>query len=351
MVVYGEIMSNIVTLVHGSGARETFDLIMKMIVSKIPEGLRKVSGGIGIDVLDDGAVIPIGDKYLIITMDSYTVKPIFFPGGSIGTLAISGTINDLVVMGARPIAIMDSITVEEGFELNVLEKIINDMIDLLKKYNIPLIGGDFKVMPRGNLDKIIITTTGIGLAQYPIVDTRIRIGDKIIVTDPIASHGAVIIASQLGLLDNIKNIKSDAKPLIDVLLPVIEKYGEYIHAARDPTRGGIAAILNEWAINSDVTIVIDRSKIPIEPEVKAFLEALGIDFLSVASEGVAILAVDSQYSDDIVNELRLRGCRAEIIGEIVKPQSEFLKGKVIAITEIGGKTIVTSRGLNLPRIC
>ncbi len=339
------------TLVHGSGARETFDLITKMIVSRVPEELRKVGNGIGINVLDDGAVIPMGDKYLVITMDSYTVKPLFFPGGSIGTLAISGTINDLVVMGARPIAIMDSITVEEGLELEILGKIINDMVELLKKYDIPLIGGDFKVMPRGNLDKIIITTTGIGLAQNPIVDINIRIGDKIIVTDPIASHGAVIIASQLGLLDNIKSIKSDAKPLIDILLPIFEKYGNHIHAARDPTRGGIAAILNEWAISSDITILVDRSKIPVEPEVKAFLEALGIDFLSVASEGVAVLATDPQYSDDIVNELRLRGCKAEIVGEVVKPQSELLRGKVVAITEIGGKTIVASRGLNLPRIC
>lgn len=339
-----------ISLVHGFGGKETYELLDKIIFSKLPLNLKRVEGGVGLEVLDDGAVIRFGDKNVVITLDSYTIKPIIFPGGSIGTLAVSGTINDLVVMGAWPLAFADSIVVEEGFDIELLNKVVDDMLEMLKEFRIPVISGDFKVMPRGALDGIVITAVGIGIAKNPIIDINIAPGDKIIVTDPIASHGAVILAAQLGMIDKLKGIKSDVKPLIG-LLPVIDKYSNYIHAARDPTRGGLAAILNEWARQSGVTIVIEREKVPLEDGVREFLEAIGIDPLTMASEGVAVIAVADSHADSVVEDLQARGFKAAVIGYVEKPRSEFLKGKVVAITEIGGRTIVDSRGYSLPRIC
>jgi hydrogenase expression/formation protein HypE len=254
------------------------------------------------------------------------------------------------MMGAKPIAIADTIIVEEGFSINDLNKVVDDMLSLIKELKIPLITGDFKVMPKGALDGIVITMVGIGIAKKPIVDINLAPGDKIIVTDPIASHGAVVLASQLGMLDKLKNIKSDVKPLIN-LLPIIERYADYIHAMRDPTRGGIAAILNEWAKQTGLTIVIERDRIPIESSVREFLEALGIDPLTMASEGVAVIAVDNSIADSLTKDLRASGFNAEIIGYVEVPRNNILKGKVVAITEIGGRTIVDARGYSLPRIC
>ncbi len=343
-------MSGRIELVHGAGAKEMWELIEKLIVSKVPQHLRNFQG-VGIDVLDDGAVIELGATKLIITVDSYTVSPIFFPGGHIGTLAVSGTMNDLVMMGAKPVAAMDSLVIEEGLEMEVVEHIVNDMLCMLQRYGIALIGGDLKVMPRGTVDKMVITMVGIGIANRPIIDREIHTGDKIIVTGPIAEHGAAILAAQLGMTNKVHGISSDAKPLLD-LLKVFEELGGYIHAARDPTRGGLAATLNEWARSVGLTIVIDRSRIPIRREVREFLDAMGIDPLTVASEGVAILAVDAKRSDDALQILHSLGfSEAAIIGEVREPPNEFLKGRVVALTEVGGKVVVEPRALNLPRIC
>ncbi len=335
---------------HGSGGIETWNLLEKLVLSKLPPHLRKVLDGFGTDVLDDGAYLGSSTK-IVLTMDSYTVNPLRFPGGSLGTLAACGTINDLVVMGARPLAAMDSIVVAEGMEIDEVDTIVKDMIDVFARYGIALIGGDLKVMPRNSLDSMIITVAGIGVAKHVVRDS-VREGDKIIVTGPIAEHGAVILAAQLGMLDQVKDLRSDVKPLIDTLLPVIEEYGSYVHAARDPTRGGLAVTLNEWVRGTDLTIVIDRSAIPIREEVKNFLDALGIDPLTVACEGVAVLAVDPRVAEEIVEELRKRGERmATIVGEVKKFSNPVAHGKVVAITEVGGRTIVEPRALNLPRIC
>ncbi|MCI4435745.1 MAG: hydrogenase expression/formation protein HypE, partial [Ignisphaera sp.] len=175
---------DVVSLVHGFGGKETFELLEKLIFSKLPLDLKRVEKGVGIDIPDDGAVIRLGDVNLVITVDSYTIKPIFFPGGSIGTLAVSGTVNDLIMMGAKPIAMADTIIVEEGFSIKDLNKAVDDMLSLIKELKIPLITGDFKVMPKGALDGIVITTMGIGIAKKPIVDINLAPGDKIIVTDP-----------------------------------------------------------------------------------------------------------------------------------------------------------------------
>ncbi len=341
-----------ISLAHGAGGKESWELIKRLIVNKVPEELQRTLGGYGLDVLDDGAAIKLGSKYLVITTDSFTVYPIEFPGGNIGTLAIHGSINDLVVMGADPLALMDSIIVEEGFDLPKLDSIIKDMVNTLKAEGIYLIGGDFKVMPKGSVDKLVIPVTGLGLSEKPIVDTQLRPGDRIIVTSPLAEHGATILAAQLGMLEENKGLKSDTRPLTKTVLPAIKRFRPYIHAARDPTRGGLAATLNEWASMKDLTIVISRSSIPLRDEVRDFLDAMGVDPLSTASEGAAVLGVDPEVVDDVVNYLRTLGeAYAVEIGYVIEAPDPYLRGKVIAETEVGGKVLVEPKSINLPRIC
>lgn len=338
--------------IHGSGGIETWRVISKYIVSRIPEKYWRVMDGVGLDVLDDGSYVKVGDQYLVFSSDSFTVNPIFFPGGDIGHLAGSGVLNDLVMMGARPVAYIDNIVVEEGFPFSDLEKILSSLTKVLIENNVALIGGDFKVMPRGSIDKIVLGGFGIGVSKYEPVIDRIELGDKIVVTSYIAEHGSTILAAQLGMLDENTSLRSDSRPLVKTVLPVIEKYREYITAARDPTRGGLAMVLNEWVRGTKYSIIIDRTKIPIRDEVRSFLDALGIDPLTVACEGVAVLAVKPDAVDEVVDMLhRLGEKQARVIGEVIEPNNEVLMGRVIAITEVGGKVVIQPNALNLPRIC
>lgn len=345
--------SDVVTLAHGAGASETWRLVKELIVDKVPERLRKAMEGYGLDVLDDAATLKIGENlYLVVTVDTYTVNPYRFPGGDIGSLTAHGVINDLVVSGARPIAFMDTIVVEEGFPADELRSVIDSLVSSLANEGVALIGGDFKVMPRGTLDKILITGVGLGLAEKPIPDNGLKVGDKIIVTGGIAEHGATILAAQLGLLDRVTGLRSDTRPLNRTVLKVVGRFRDQIHAARDPTRGGIAAVLSEWASANNLTIMLHRSKVPIREEVRTFLEAMGVDYLSMASEGVAVLAVEGDIADEVVNMLRDVGeSDAEVVGEVIKPPNTFLVGKVIGVTEVGGKVLIDPKSVNLPRIC
>ncbi|OYT39528.1 MAG: hypothetical protein B6U89_03965 [Desulfurococcales archaeon ex4484_58] len=229
---------------------------------------------------------------------------------------------------------------------------LSSLTKVLIENNVALIGGDFKVMPRGSIDKIVLGGFGIGVSKYEPVIDRIELGDKIVVTSYIAEHGSTILAAQLGMLDENTSLRSDSRPLVKTVLPVIEKYREYITAARDPTRGGLAMVLNEWVRGTKYSIIIDRTKIPIRDEVRSFLDALGIDPLTVACEGVAVLAVKPDAVDEVVDMLhRLGEKQARVIGEVIEPNNEVLMGRVIAITEVGGKVVIQPNALNLPRIC
>ncbi|MBE9391445.1 hydrogenase expression/formation protein HypE [Fervidicoccus fontis] len=343
-----------VKLSHGNGGPETSEILNSILFSKVEETLKRVEGGVGIDVLDDGATIPIGDLgYVVISTDSYTVKPLFFPGGDIGKLAAAGSINDVVMMGGRPVAILDSIVVQEGFEINELEKIMESFISTLKEEKVSIIGGDFKVLPREELDGIIITTTAIGIAKKPIID-RPKVGDKIIVTGNLAEHGVLVSLYRLGLEDKAGNaglLQSDVMPLSKYLLPIFEKYGEKINAARDPTRGGLSEVLNEWALQNKLIIEIDEKSIPLREPVVKYTEMLGIDPLHLASEGVAVLSVEESVSEEILDELQKNGLSdAKIIGEVKKEAKEM--GIVLMKTAIGGRRVVEPpRGELVPRIC
>ncbi|MEG9194242.1 MAG: hydrogenase expression/formation protein HypE [Candidatus Methanoglobus sp.] len=341
-----------VRLSHGSGGEETNELLSELLFSRVPEAMKRVPGGLGIDIPDDGAVIPAKDGFFVVSTDSYTVNPPFFPGGNIGMLAATGSINDVVVMGAKPIAGLDSVIVEEGFPIEDLETILGSLVDVFKKEGVALVGGDFKVMPKGGIDRIVITTTVLGMAERPIVDLP-KEGDRLVVTDFVGDHGAVIMMLQMGLgnAEELKcgMLKSDAKPLTS-LLPVIEAHSGQINAARDITRGGLGGVLNDWARNSETVLVVEGN-LPIREPVRRYSEMLGIDPIYLASEGAALFSVKAEAAQDFVEDLRKHGFEnARIIGEVRK--SEKYRGYVLMKTVVGGFRVVEPpRGELVPRIC
>ncbi len=337
-----------IVLAHGAGGRESEQLI-KQIFNIVR--LRKVNNGIGLDEFDDGALIPLRTNF-VVSMDSYTVDPIFFPGGDIGKLAAAGSINDVAVMGAEPFAALDSIVVEEGFPIRDLRKVINSMVKVFEFENVALISGDFKVMPREKVDKIIITTVVLGRLDNPsqiFLDSNVKPGDKIIVTGPVGDHGAVITALRMGIEAEIGELKSDCQPVTPIMR--IAKHVGGVHAAKDPTRGGLAMALNEFAGKSNVAIFIDEDLIPIREEVRALSDMLGIDPLALACEGRVVLSVDPNYADDLLSSLRKNGfSEATIVGE-AKDDHEW-NGFVILKTEAGGLRILEKpTGELTPRIC
>lgn len=324
---------------------------MSSLIKKLVElvSLKKVTGGTGLSELEDSALVPIGGrKYLAITTDSYTVNPIFFPGGNIGKLAATGTINDLAVMGAKPLAFLDTIVVEEGFPVDKLYEIVKSMVDVLEKENIALIGGDFKVMPKGSLDKIVISTTGIGFVSEEnlIRNNGLKPGDKIIVSGTVGDHGAVIMACQAGI-EVESSLVSDCAPVIGVIEAVQEV--TKIHAAKDPTRGGLAMALNDLAKKSGVSIIVEEESIPVREEVLAYCEMLGVDPLVLACEGRVVLGVDGEVAEEVLRKLKSAGySEAAIIGEVLdkEPPRVYMK------TSVGGTRIIEEPlGEIVPRIC
>ncbi|MFX1277942.1 MAG: hydrogenase expression/formation protein HypE [Promethearchaeota archaeon] len=343
--------SEVIRLAHGAGGVLQEKLI-DFIIKDIP--IKKVKTGIGVEELDDGATIPLDnyDKEIVVTADGHTVFPLFFPGGDLGTLSICGTVNDLLMMGAEPIALTSMIIIEEGFEFRNLEKILSSMNLKAKEAHIAIIAGDTKVMPRGTLNEIIIATTGIGIKDKSIkvLDNNLKSGDKIILTGSIGDHGTALMASREGL-----NITTDLKSDISLLFEIYsiiksEIENNIIHAMKDPTRGGIAAALNDWAKKSDVSIWIDEEKVPIKKQVSAICDMLGLDPYNIASEGRALLAVDPVYSETILKKIKSTqiGKSAEIIGEV---KSENPK-RVLLRTIVGGTRFIDMPlGEPIPRIC
>jgi len=289
------------------------------------------------------------DLEVVITIDSYTVKPIFFPGGDIGKLAATGSINDVVVLGAKPLAVMDAIVVEEGFPLDRLEKILESMSKVMSEEGVALIGGDFKVMPKEQVDEIVITTTAIGVVrkEHLLSMKKVSIGDKLIVTGPIGLHGATILALQSGISVEEIPFKSDVAPLTKAIHAALKVGG--LHKAKDMTRGGLAMALNEIANATKATIIVNEEDIPVVEEVRSYTEMLGVDLYSLASEGCALLIVSPEKAEDIVDELHKIGySEAKIIGEIVKGKA----GYVLLKTMSGGLRILEPpTGEIVPRIC
>jgi hydrogenase expression/formation protein HypE len=329
-----------ILLSHGSGGVAMSSLIKELILDKFDNPtLRR---------LTDSAVLKSpGAKNLCFTTDSYVVNPLFFPGGDIGTLAINGTVNDLSVMGAKPLYISCSFILEEGLDWDILDKITKSMAKAARSARVQIVTGDTKVVEKGSADKVFINTSGVGILQKGLIlsKKKIKAGDKIIINGEIGAHGLAVMSKR----ENFKtNIKSDCAPLWGLIESILSA-GE-VKFMRDPTRGGVATVLCEIIENSAFGIKIDEKKLPIHENVSSFSEILGLDPLYVANEGKVISVVTKNRAASILSNMKKHplGKEASIIGEITKEN----KGKVVLETIIGGERIVDRLvGDQLPRIC
>jgi hydrogenase expression/formation protein HypE len=329
-----------VTMMHGAGGEVMGEVID--IVSRITN---KNAGGIGLESLDDGAVIPIGNSQVVFTTDSHMVRPLFFPGGDIGRLSVCGTINDVAMMGGRPIAISCGLVLEEGFEFEDINRIVDSMNEALNEAGVALVTGDTKVMEKGNLDKIIINTTGIGVADTIVRDSGLNVGDIIIVSGTLGDHGFAVLASREGF-EFGDQIVSDVAPLAGMVHEVMA--AGTIHAMKDPTRGGFAAAINEMAKKAGVQVRITEEAVPVSPAVKSASLLLGIDPLEVANEGKVVMGVPAADADKILAALRGHkyGKNAAIIGAVVQGSG------VIMETAAGGERFIEPPlGDPVPRVC
>lgn len=334
-----------ITLKYGAGGGAMRALIEQIFAP----GFGDVPGGIGLAAMDDGAALPLGDRFLVITTDAHVVQPIVFPGGDIGRLAICGTVNDLAMMGAtEPLALACAVIIEDGFPRAQLERIWTSMRDACLEANTTIVTGDTKVMRHGELDQIAIVTTGIGLASRVVRDCGLCPGDRIIVTGTVGDHGLAILATR-GELALETALVSDVAPLDALVRRALAVGGTGVIAMKDPTRGGLASALHEMAEKSEVGIVIAERAVPVRDEVRAAGELLGIDPLVVANEGKAVLGVRAEVADAVLDALRAHplGRSAAIIGECVAERP----GSVIVDTGFGRRLLGEPEGELLPRIC
>lgn len=333
-----------ISLEQGGGGSKMMELISETVLKEF--SLKKV-GPVGLDELDDGAAIAVGGKNLVFTTDSHTVKPIFFPGGDIGRLAVAGTVNDLAVMGGRPLAMASAVVVEEGFPAEDFKKVCRSMNQTSVEANVHLVTGDFKVMEKGALDGMIVTTTGIGLAEEVKTDSMLKPGQKIIVTGTVGDHGATIMASREGL-EVSGDLRSDVAPVWGMVEAAIKVGG--VSAMKDPTRGGLAAAINEMASKSNFGVVLEEEKIPISGPVKNLCELLGLDPLTMTNEGKVLMGVDETKAETVLEAVRKTkyGSKAEIIGEATSENPK----NVILKTAVGGSRLLRAPiGDPIPRIC
>jgi hydrogenase expression/formation protein HypE len=329
-----------VNLAHGAGGETMGELLRTLTNVK-----NRNAGGIGLESLDDGAVIPLDGKNVVFTTDSHVVRPIFFPGGDIGKLAVCGTVNDLAVMGGRPLALSCGMILEEGFDIIDLERIVRSMDEALTESGAHLVTGDTKVVERGSLDKIIINTAGIGLAEKVVRDNGFRPGDRIIVTGTLGDHGLAVLTHREGF-ELGEQIRSDVSPvwgLVELALAAGD-----VHAMKDPTRGGFAHAINDMARKSRTGVIVEEEALPVRRSVRSASDMLGIDPLEVANEGKIVMAVAPGDAEAVLAALRTHryGKEAAIVGTVVEGD------RVIMRTRIGGERFIEPPlGDPVPRVC
>jgi len=339
--------NDIIKLADGAGGILMDQLIKQTISSHIWK--KRVRDGVGLEELDDGASLRVGGREVVVSIDGHTVDPIFFPGGDIGRLAISGTSNDVAMMGAKPLAIVDSIIVVEGFPMRDLEMIVSSMNETAREIGVAVIGGDFKVMPKGHLDKMVITTAGLGIVRRgrPVLDSGARPGDQVIVTGSIGDHGISLLAAREGLSFRT-SLVSDVAPIWKTIEAALST-GK-VTAMKDPTRGGLASALNDIASRSRAAIIVHEEKVPIKDGVKAASEMLGLDPFEITCEGRAVICVDQSSAEDTLAAIRGTpyGRNAAVIGEVV----DLRPGYVFLETSVGGERILEKPiGEPIPRVC
>lgn len=333
---------DIITLGHGSGGL----LTNKLLESGVFDLLKN-------DYLDqrhDGAILPIHGP-LAFSTDSYVISPIFFPGGNIGELAVNGTVNDLAMCGAVPRYLSLAFILEEGLKMSDFWKVLVSVKFAAERAGVQIVTGDTKVVERGKGDQIFINTSGVG-SLHPraqISKQRVAAGDRILISGPIAAHGIAILSLRQGLAFE-STIQSDTVNLNHTVSGLLDVFGEDIHVLHDPTRGGVAAVLNEMARDTRLGMELWQKKLPVAEEVQGACELLGLDPLYVANEGVFLAVVAPQIADALLAHLQQdeNGAEAAIIGEVV----EAHPGQVLLHSSIGGKRVVNMPlGEQLPRIC
>jgi len=332
-----------ILLAHGGGGQLTDDLIRKHILPNLDND--------ALAELGDSAALNLDSGSVCFTTDSYVVKPLFFNGGDIGKLAVCGTINDLAVTGARPVALSLGLIIEDGFEMDLLDRILGSIGNTARQSAVKIVTGDTKTVEAGAADKIFINTAGIGqrLAGVELGMDKIAPGDKIIVNGTIGDHGMTIISQR----EDIKfqsQLESDCAPLAGLIGELLENTSG-AKFMRDPTRGGLAATLNEIARSTDLSVEIRQNDIPVRPAVQAAADMLGFDVLAIANEGKFVAIVSPESVEECLKTCRNHplGEEAEVIGEIVETCDEPV---VEIVTRIGGKRIVQMPyGRELPRIC
>jgi len=332
-----------ILLAHGGGGQLTDELIRKTILPRFKcDTLAE---------LTDSARLELSSASLAFTTDSYVVKPLFFAGGDIGKLSVCGTVNDLAVAGARPVAISVSMIIEEGLEFELLERILDSIAAEAKASNVEIVAGDTKTVEAGAADKIFINTAGVGvrLEGVALGFEKISVGDRIIINGTIGDHGMTVISQRKGIQFE-SQLRSDCASLAGLTCKLL-KEADGVKFMRDPTRGGLAAILNEVTMAAGLSIEINQADIPVNPTVQAAADMLGFDVLNIANEGKFIAVVSPDSAESCLNICRAHqlGKDAAVIGRIVQAQDVPL---VEMTTQIGGKRIVQMPyGRNLPRIC
>ena len=336
-----------ITLAHGSGGKAMRDLIDDVFVNGFDNPY--------LEELEDQARFNLSDlsKYgnrLAMTTDSYVVDPLFFPGGNIGKLAITGTVNDLAVGGAKPLYLTCSMIIEEGFAVEKLRKIVKSMKQTADEAGVQIVTGDTKVVNKGAADKLFINTTGIGVIQknIDIAANRAKVGDVVIINGYVGDHGAAIVDAR-GEMSLENTIESDCQVLNDLIEKMLIVCPD-IHCMRDATRGGVATVLNEFAESSSVCISLDETALPVRTEVRGMCEILGLDPLYLANEGKVIAIVPAAQASTLLKVMQSHpaGVDSAIIGKV----SAQPAARVILQTGFGGNRIVDMLvGEQLPRIC
>jgi len=334
-----------VTLAHGAGGPAMRALVRSVFLDGVtdPEAL----------ALGDGAVIPFGGRNLVLTTDAHVVSPAFFPGGDIGRLAISGVVNDLAMMGACDVlGITSSVIVEEGFAVDDLARVRTSMAEACREAGAAIVTGDTKVMRRGELDGLALSTSGLGVADVVVRDSGARPGDVVVVTGTVGDHGLAVLAAR-GRLGLAGDLASDVAPLNGLVRAALAAGGAGVHAMKDPTRGGVVSALSEMAEKAGVLVSLDEARIPMSAPARAAAELLGIDALAVANEGKALLVLDPAVADAVLSAVRAHplGARAAAIGRVHAPTDASDRGAVILDTGFGERRLLERDGEPLPRIC
>ena len=329
-----------VAMKHGAGGRSMRTLIERVFLQGVT--------GAAAD-MDDGAAIPIGDQWLVVTTDSHVIQPIVFPGGDIGRLAVAGTVNDLAMMGAtEPLGLTCGVVIEEGFAIEDLERVQASIRLACAEAGTAIVAGDTKVMRRGEVDGLIVNTAGVALTRRVVRDRGLQPDDAIVVTGTVGDHGMAVMAVrhefQFG-----EPLRSDVAPLNSLIRAALEAGGDGITAMKDPTRGGVASALHEMADKAGVSILIREEAVPVRDTVRAAAELLGIDPLFIANEGKALIGVRPDRLDAVLTALHMHplGRDAAVIGTC---QTDA-PGTIMLDTGFGQRLLSEPDGELLPRIC